>query len=572
MRDLKRVLATLAALAAVVLQPPAPARAQPNGPALRGRVTSMQEGPMEGVLVGAKRNGSTITVVVVSDAEGVYEFPRERLAPGEYALSIWATGYQLPSLTWVDIGADATQGIDLELRAADNLAAQLSNTEWLLSIPGTDEQKRSFLNCAHCHLLDRPLNTNYNAATLVAVIERMAKYPPLAFPLLPQFRPAERLGPGAGDPNARARQDRALAEYIASINLSTSPERGYALKTLPRPTGKATRVIYTKYDLQPATRQPHDVIVDSDGYAWYASFGEQVLARVDTKTGAVTEWEIPTFKPGLPTGVLGVEFDRDENIWLGMQFQGGVAKFDRKTEKFQTWRLPPGLDGDHVQINQVAPEHSHVDGKVWFQDAGTYTVLRLDTKTGHIESFAPYEIPRPNVYDVISDEQNNGYFTVMGASHVGRIDATTGKIEIFETPTPRSAPRRGMLDREGNVWVGENRGNAVARRPRHSKSGTRRRPTRCRTTSRPTSTGTYGPAASTRTACCGLIRRAASSSNTRCPASPTSAGLTSTTAERARRFGSAPTTRQRSSSSSRSTKPRHGPECAHDLAFSPWLL
>ena len=53
--------------------------------------------------------------------------------------------------------------------------------------------------------------------------------------------------------------------------------------------------------------------------------------------------------------------------------------------------------------------------------------------------------------------------TVMGASHVGRIDAKTGKIEIFETPTPRSAPRRGKVDREGNVWVGENRGNAVAR-------------------------------------------------------------------------------------------------------------
>jgi streptogramin lyase len=417
---------------------------------------------MEGVLVGAKKSGSPITVVVVSDADGFYEFPRDRLSPGQYALSIWATGYQLSKPATVAIDA-AEQTVDLTLLAADDLAAQLSNTEWLLSIPGTDEQKRSLLNCAHCHRLDKPLNTSYDADALVAVIERMAKYPPLAFPLMPQFRPAERLGPGAGDPHERARQDRALAEYIASINLSTSPQRRYALETLPRPKGKATRVIYTKYELSPLTRQPHDVIVDSDGYAWYASFGEQVLARVDTKTGAVKEWQIPTLKPGLPTGVLGVEFDRDENIWLGMQFQGGVAKFDRRAEQFQIWRLPPELDGDHVQINQVAPERSYVDGKVWFQDAGTYTVLRLDTKTGHIERFTPYEIPRPNVYDVIADEQNNGYFTVMGAAHVGRIDAKTGKIEIFETPTPRSAPRRGMLGADGNVWVGENRGNAVAR-------------------------------------------------------------------------------------------------------------
>ena len=38
-----------------------------------------------------------------------------------------------------------------------------------------------------------------------------------------------------------------------------------------------------------------------------------------------------------PTGILGVRFDKDENLWLGMQFQGGIAKFDRTTETFQTW-------------------------------------------------------------------------------------------------------------------------------------------------------------------------------------------------------------------------------------------
>ena len=63
-----------------------------------------------------------------------------------------------------------------------------------------------------------------------------------------------------------------------------------------------------------------------------------------------------------------------------MQFQGGIAKFDRKTETFQTWSLPPELNGPHVQINQVSPDRSYVDGKVWLQDAGTYTVLRLDPR------------------------------------------------------------------------------------------------------------------------------------------------------------------------------------------------
>jgi len=201
--------------------------------------------------------------------------------------------------------------------------------------------------------------------------------------------------------------------------------------------------------------------VDSEGMAWYASFGEQILGKLDPKTGKVTEYPLPRLKASAPTGSLALRFDEDQNLWLGMQFQGGIAKFDRKTEKFQTWSLPPELNGNYVQVNQVSPEHSRVDGKVWLQDAGTYTVLRLDLKTGKFEVFAPYKIPRPNIYDVISDPQNNAWFTVYGGAHVGKIDAKSGKIELYQTPTAGSGPRRGMLDGEGRLWFGENRGDRI---------------------------------------------------------------------------------------------------------------
>src|ERR1700730_2269348 len=69
--------------------------AQNSSSALTGQVTSVQEGPMEGVLVSARRDGSTITVSVVSDAQGRYTFPQERLAPGRYSLQIRAVGYDI---------------------------------------------------------------------------------------------------------------------------------------------------------------------------------------------------------------------------------------------------------------------------------------------------------------------------------------------------------------------------------------------------------------------------------------------------------------------------------------------
>jgi virginiamycin B lyase len=428
--------------------------------ALTGRVSSAEEGPMEGVLVSAKAPGS-ITVTVVSDAEGRYTFPAARLNAGPATIRIRAVGYDLESPRSVTIAKNQTVSADLKLAKTADLASQLSNSEWLESFPGTEQQKASVRACAHCHTLERVARTRYDTEKLTAVIERMSTYPQLSFPMMIQKLVAQRIGGGEEPLEQRREGWRRQAQYLATVNLSSAAHWSYPFKTHPRPKGKATKVIYTEYDLGQKTRQPHDVIVDSQGMAWYASFGEQILGKLDPKTGKVTEYELPLLKPRMPTGSLAVRFDEDENIWLGMQFQGGVAKFDKKTEKFQTWSLPPELNGDHVQINQVSPEHHKVDGKVWLQDAGTYTVLRLDPKTGKFEVFEPYKIPRPNIYDVISDERNNVYFTVFGRENIGRIDANTGKIDLYQTPAKGSAPRRGMMDSLGRLWFGENRANRI---------------------------------------------------------------------------------------------------------------
>ena len=55
--------------------------------ALAGQVSSAEEGAMEGVIVSAKKDGSNITVSVISDEQGHYAFPAARLAPGAYKIS-----------------------------------------------------------------------------------------------------------------------------------------------------------------------------------------------------------------------------------------------------------------------------------------------------------------------------------------------------------------------------------------------------------------------------------------------------------------------------------------------------
>jgi len=153
-----------------------PAQTQPSA-ALTGRVTSAEEGPMEGVLVSAKKAGSTITITVVSDEHGQYRFPSSKLKPGQYSLRIRAVGYDLDGSSAIETAAGRTVTADLKLRKASDVASQLSNADWFASLPGTEHQKASVRNCTHCHTLERVARSHFDANAFVPVIERMSTYP-----------------------------------------------------------------------------------------------------------------------------------------------------------------------------------------------------------------------------------------------------------------------------------------------------------------------------------------------------------------------------------------------------------
>jgi len=434
--------------------------------ALSGKVTSAEGGAMEGVLVSAKKAGSTITVTVVTDERGRYSFPAAKLEPGKYSIRVRAVGYELEGTPSVSIVSQKTTSADLKLRATKDLAAQLSNGEWMASMPGTDQQKGQLLNCVGCHSLQRIVRSHYDADTFTkTILPRMQGYVNQSIPQHPQLRKAERLLEERGD--QRVQVYRSTAEFLATINLGEAQKWSYALKTAARPSGRATRVIYTEYDLPRETISPHDVIIDAGGIVWYSSFGEQNLGRLDPKTGKVKEFAIETTKPGFPTGLLGLRSDREGNLWLGNMYQAKIFKFDRKTQKFTMWKLPPEQDIDAAQVNMVSPQSSHVDGKVWSQNNGFAGVHRLDLATGKIETWEPFKsAPKGephNIYDVIPDSQNNAYFTDFRQRHIGRIDAKTGEVKLFEMPseTRVTAPRRGMMDAQDRLWFAQYRGDRI---------------------------------------------------------------------------------------------------------------
>jgi virginiamycin B lyase len=447
--------ATLALLVAA-----SPAHAQS---ALTGLVSSAQEGPMEGVLVTARRDGATMAITVVSDAHGRYAFPAAKLAPGHYTLTIRAVGYDLDGKATADVAAGGGVSADLKLTRTRNIASQLTNAEWIDSVPGTPVQKDALFNCVGCHTVERIVRSTHDADEFVQTMKRMSSYANQSMPVRPQKRKAERLLEERG-----AERDtlfRKRAEWLASINLSQGDSWEFPFKTLPRPKGRATQVIITEYDLPRPLVEPHDVIVDKDGYAWYTNFGEENVGRLDPKTGQVTEYKLPELKPGWPEGSLGLHADSQGNLWIGMMYQGAIGRIDPKTGKVTTYSLPPEVNKAMAQVNMVRPEADTVDHKVWAQNNGFAGIHRLDLATGAIETILPFKDAKAgenhNIYDIVPDSQNNVYFTDFAQQQIGRVDAKTLKVTFYQLPTMKSAPRRGMMDAQDRMWFAEYRGDKI---------------------------------------------------------------------------------------------------------------
>jgi streptogramin lyase len=450
-------VAALLLMQAVV--PSGSAHAQ-TAAALAGQVSSAEEGTMEGVVVSAKKDGSPINISVVSDDKGRYSFPAARLEPGHYTLKARAAGYDLDGPKEATVAGGQEAKADIKLKKSGDLVPHMTNADWLNSMPGSDEQKKFLLNCVGCHTLERIVKSNHDAESWLQVFTRMSGYYPGSTPEHPQklYGDFLRVRDRGGD-------IKKTAEWLASVNLSAQEKWEWPLKVMPRLTGKSTRVITTEYDLPQRRMQPHDVIVDKEGYVWFSDFGQLILGKMDPKTGAVTQYPTPELKKGFPVGALNLEVDHFDNIWIGLSYQAAVARFDKKTGQMETFSIPKEWDTDGAQFSHLAVEGLQVDGKIWVKNSDGTFIYRLDPKTKEWENLGAPKDPRNDkkigTYGLHADAENSVYLLDFSAGNIAKIDAKTKQLSVFLTPTQNSRPRRGRVDDEGRVWFAEYQGERI---------------------------------------------------------------------------------------------------------------
>ena len=133
---------------------------------------------------------------------------------------------------------------------------------------------------------------------------------------------------------------------------------------IPMPTSRAGL-------MQPA--------VDAQGNIWVGEMVTNQLARIDPKTGQVTEWT----PPGGKYNIMATAMDRQGDVWFTEQAANYIGRFDPTTQTFQTYPL------DTAIAPRMAPQDLAFDanGQLWFTLLGG-RIGRLDPATGAMRDLA----------------------------------------------------------------------------------------------------------------------------------------------------------------------------------------
>jgi virginiamycin B lyase len=438
--------------------------------ALSGVASSKEEGKMEGVVVSARRDGADFTVSVVTDKDGKYSFPGTHLGPGAYKLTIRAAGFNLTGPGTATIAAGKTSTADLVLEKTTDLTNQLSSLEWINSMNGTPAQKdtmvHQLLGCNYCHTYQRIMKSKHNAEEFMPVIHRMVKYYADGTAVSndnKRGKPARVQEPGRvqfleESPNWGASPGvprPEVAAFFAMNNLSggrtTFP---YTLKALPRPTGAATKVIITEWDIPKAQTSTHDSALDKNGNLWFTDEATQYLGRFDTKTATFKEYQMPPVPAGIIPGTRDVTTDDQGYVWFPMRNEKGVselARFDPKTEQI-AWMA--GVGSQFIV-------HGPGD-KIW---AGWQ---RIDAKTMKVDgTFSPQAtaglVPRGSASYAgnaeVDTKGNPWMVTQAGPGGVMGFDVAANKPLWY--PIDGVMARRGTADSQDRLWFGEYRSDKV---------------------------------------------------------------------------------------------------------------
>ena len=274
---------------------------------------------------------------------------------------------------------------------------------------------------------------------------------------------------------------------------------------------EALDIVYVDYELtgDPKDR-PGSARPDKDGFMWMEMAAG--LSRLDPATGEIKTWRLTDLSSNFIHEILPTA---DGSVWLTLEAQGGLARFDTRAAKFEVYidqkkiddfnvskpvqkdpndpfpnlPNPRGTQGggarshtaavDHdgniwvsgrplkkfdVKTNKVTkfqppegvtPRRLKIDSKgmVWIGDYFGGTLTRFDPSTREFKSFR-LPGPMPTPYGLEVDLNDNVWYASMYTDVMGRLDHKTGKVTEYPSPYGERGTRDMVVDAKGRIWYG----------------------------------------------------------------------------------------------------------------------
>jgi virginiamycin B lyase len=225
----------------------------------------------------------------------------------------------------------------------------------------------------------------------------------------------------------------------------------YLIKNFPE-TGKPVGVVISgpakvsikEWPVPTPGSRPHDPLAASDGSLWYTGQMNNVLGRLDPRTGTIKEYPLKTPH----SGPHGLDEDRDGNIWYTGNTGALIGKLDPKTGAVTEYKMPdPAAHDPHTLIFDRS-------GILWFTAQNSNRIGRLDPKTGEIKLLAP-PTPKSRPYGMAVNSKGTVFVVLFGTNKVASVDPKTLEIREYVLPAPASRPRRLAITSDDLVWYSD---------------------------------------------------------------------------------------------------------------------
>jgi virginiamycin B lyase len=152
------------------------------------------------------------------------------------------------------------------------------------------------------------------------------------------------------------------------------------------------------------------VAVDSKGNVWYTEWLLGLIARLDPKTGATTE-----FRPQSTPNMDGIMVDSRDNVWFSDFMGNKLGKLDTKTNTFTMYQPPTAKARPYGLVEDTKT------GYIWYGDFSGNNITRFDPKT---TQFIEYPIPTRGAYPrfIGLDSKGRVWFGEWWSNKLGMLD------------------------------------------------------------------------------------------------------------------------------------------------------